>query len=94
MRYWQIFVRALLLICRYPLRSALLMLSGALGVSGVVSSINYGASGREQVLNQIRRLGTNVLIVTPLQSRTVAGPGTHGCRRYNSGGARLCGDAP
>lgn len=73
MRNWQIAVRSLLLIYRYPLRSALLMLSAALGVSGVVCSVNYGASGTKQVLDQIRRLGTNVLIVTPAQSRSVAG---------------------
>jgi putative ABC transport system permease protein len=49
------------------------MLSAALGVSGVVCSVNYGASGTKQILDQIRRLGTNVLIITPAQSRVVAG---------------------
>jgi putative ABC transport system permease protein len=49
------------------------MLSAALGVSGVVCSVNYGASGTEQILDQIRRMGTNVLIVTPAQSRAIAG---------------------
>jgi putative ABC transport system permease protein len=58
---------------RYRLRSALLMLSAALGVTGVVCSVNYGASGTRQILDQIRRLGTNVLIITPAQSRAVAG---------------------
>jgi len=72
-RYWHIVFRSLLLMYRYPLRSALLMLSAALGVSGVVCSVNYGASGTKQVLDQIRRLGTNVLMVTPAQSRSVAG---------------------
>lgn len=69
----QIVLRALRLMCRYRLRSALLMLSAALGVSGVVCSVNYGASGTKQILDQIRRLGTNVLIITPAQSRVVAG---------------------
>lgn len=58
---------------RYRLRSALLMLSAALGVIGVVCSVNYGASGTRQILDQIRRLGTNVLIITPAQSRAIAG---------------------
>lgn len=58
---------------RYRLRSALLMLSAALGVTGVVCSVNYGASGTRQILDQIRRLGTNVLIITPAQSRAIAG---------------------
>ena len=66
-------MRALGLIPRYPLRSGLLALSAALGVSGVVCSVNYGASGTKDVLDQIRRLGTNVLIITPGQSRPVAG---------------------
>ena len=73
MKQWQITSRSLRLILRYPLRSVLLALSAALGVSGVVCSMNYGASGTEKVLEQIRRLGTNVLIITPAQSRSVAG---------------------
>ena len=73
MRQWQIAVRALRLLLRYRLRSSLLMLSAALGVSGVVCSVNYGASGTKQILDQIRRMGTNVLIVTPAQSRAIAG---------------------
>jgi putative ABC transport system permease protein len=72
-RRWQILIRALRLMWRYRLRSALLMLSAALGVTGVVCSVNYGASGTRQILDQIRRLGTNVLIITPAQSRAVAG---------------------
>jgi len=72
-RYWQIALRAWLLISRYQLRSGLLMLSAILGVSGVVCSVNYGASGTKQILAQIRQLGTNVLIITPAQSRAVAG---------------------
>lgn len=73
MRFWQITRHSFLLITRYPLRSGLLMLSAAVGVSGVVCSVNYGASGTKQVLDQIRRLGTNVLIITPAQSRSIAG---------------------
>ena len=69
----QILIRALRLMWRYRLRSALLMLSAALGVTGVVCSVNYGASGTRQILDQIRRLGTNVLIITPAQSRAIAG---------------------
>jgi putative ABC transport system permease protein len=69
----QIVFRALRLMSRYRLRSALLMLSAALGVSGVVCSVNYGASGTKQILDQIRRMGTNVLIITPAQSRVIAG---------------------
>ncbi len=72
-RQRQVIIRALRLMCRYRLRSALLTLSAALGVSAVVCSVNYGASGTKQILDQIRRMGTNVLIITPAQSRVIAG---------------------
>ena len=72
-RQRQIIIRALRLMWRYRLRSALLMLSAGLGVCGVVCSVNYGASGTKQILDQIRRMGTNVLIITPAQSRVIAG---------------------
>ena len=71
-RTWQILLRALRLLWRYPLRSALLLLSAVLGVTGVVCSVNYGASGTQQILDQIRHMGTNVLIITP-QSQAIAG---------------------
>ena len=79
-RNLQIGVRALRLLWRYRLRSALLMLSAALGVGGVVCSVNYGAGGSKQILDQIRRMGTNVLIITPTESRAIAG-------RARTGGA-------
>ena len=72
-RQLQIIFRALRLMWRCRLRSALIMLSAALGVVGVVCSVNYGASGTKQILDQIRRMGTNVLIITPVQSRAIAG---------------------
>ena len=49
------------------------MMSTAVGVAGVVCSVNYGASGTRKILDQIQRLGTNVLIITPAQSRAIAG---------------------
>jgi putative ABC transport system permease protein len=49
------------------------MLSAALGVAGAVSSVNYALGGRQKVVDQLARLGTNVLIVTPKQSRSVGG---------------------
>lgn len=72
-RTLQILWRALRLLCRYRLRSSLLVTSAALGVAGVVCSVNYGAGGNRRILDQIRRLGTNVLIITPAESRVVAG---------------------
>ena len=72
-RNLQIVFRALRLLWRYRLRSTLLTLSAALGVGGVVCSVNYGTGGSKQILDQIRRMGTNVLIITPEQSRVIAG---------------------
>lgn len=72
-RRFEIVLRSLRLLWRYRLRSTLVMLSAALGVTGVVCSVNYGASGTQKILEQIRQMGTNVLIVTPTASRTAAG---------------------
>lgn len=62
---------ALSSIWRFPLRSGLLLLSAMLGVAGVTSAISYAAEGRLKALNQIRLMGTNILVVTPQQSRAV-----------------------
>src|SRR6266567_1576252 len=72
-RFLKITPRAWKMLWRYRLRSGLLILMAALGVDGVVCSVNYGAGGTQQILDQIRRMGTNVLIITPAQSRAVAG---------------------
>lgn len=79
-RTLQIVFRALRPLWRNRLRSTLLMLSAALGVGGVVCSVNYGTGGSQQILDQIHRMGTNVLIITPEQSRVIAG-------RARTGGA-------
>src|SRR5215831_20044529 len=60
-------------VWRFRLRSALTLLASLLGVAGVITSVDYASGGRQQVLNQIRRLGTNVVNVTPQQSRSVGG---------------------
>ncbi|MBA3963652.1 MAG: ABC transporter permease [Chthoniobacterales bacterium] len=39
----------------------------------MICSVNYGAGGTRKLLEQIQRLGTNVLIVTPSKSQSVAG---------------------
>ena len=73
MKFVHIMTRSLRLIWRFRLRSALMLLSALLGVSGVIASVNYASGGRQKVLNQIRRMGTNVLSVQPQQSRSVGG---------------------
>lgn len=49
-----------------------MILCAALGVAGAITAVNYASGGREQVLTQIRRLGTNVLTISAEQSRGVA----------------------
>jgi putative ABC transport system permease protein len=58
---------------RYPLRSLLVVACAALGVAGATTAVNYASGGRQQVMEQIRRLGVNVLTINALQSRAVAG---------------------
>lgn len=58
---------------RFPLRSLLVVFCAALGVAGAITAVNYASGGREQVLEQIRRLGTNLVIVSAEQSRATAG---------------------
>jgi putative ABC transport system permease protein len=48
-------------------------MSAVLGVAGVITSVDYADAGRQQVLDQIKRMGTNVLIITPKLSRSVGG---------------------
>lgn len=48
------------------------------GTAGVIVSAGYAAGGRQKILNQFSQLGTNVLIVTPQQSRAVGGRGRTG----------------
>ena len=57
---------------RYQLRSALIMICAALGVAGAITVVNYASGGRAEVLQQIARLGTNVVVVSAKQSRAVA----------------------
>ena len=59
-------------IWRYPLRSCLVVTCAALGVAGAITAVNYASGGEQQVLEQIRRLGTNIVIVSAKQSRAVA----------------------
>jgi putative ABC transport system permease protein len=58
---------------RTRLRSALTVLAATIGVAGVVGSIAYARAGRRQVLEQIRRLGTNTLVVAAQPNRSIAG---------------------
>jgi putative ABC transport system permease protein len=60
-------------IWRYRLRSFLVIACAALGVAGAVASVNYASGGRAQVLEKIRRFGTNVIVINAEQSRAAGG---------------------
>ncbi|MCK6372236.1 MAG: hypothetical protein L6Q83_13115, partial [Gammaproteobacteria bacterium] len=67
---WRHLMRtALRQLWRYRLRSTLVILCAALGVAGAITAVNYASGGRAQVLEKIRRLGTNVVVVSAEQSR-------------------------
>ena len=46
-----------------------MMTCAALGVAGSIAAVNYAAGGRQQVVEQVARLGTNVIVVSALQDR-------------------------
>ncbi len=60
-------------IWRYRLRSTLVISCAALGVAGAITSVNFASGGRAQVLEKIRRLGTNVIVINAEQSRAQGG---------------------
>ncbi len=58
---------------RFRLRSTLVICCAALGVAGAITAVNYASGGQQQVLDQIRRLGTNILVVSAKPSEATAG---------------------
>ena len=58
---------------RFRLRSGLIVCCAGLGSAGVIVSVNFAAGGRQQVLEQIRRMGTNLVMVTAQPDRARAG---------------------
>ena len=65
--------RSVRVLWRFPLRSGLTIVSAVIGVSGALTSVNYALGGRAKVTNQLASLGTNLLTVTPQESRSVGG---------------------
>ncbi|MEM8497425.1 MAG: ABC transporter permease [Pseudomonadota bacterium] len=56
---------ALTAIIRYPLRSSMLLLAIAIGVSAVLMLTSLGEGARTYVTKEFNSLGTNLLIITP-----------------------------
>ena len=73
LRFFYIALDSLRVLWRFRFRSVLILLSAMLGVAGVIISVDFASGGRQQALNQIERMGVNVLAVTPQQDRSVGG---------------------
>jgi putative ABC transport system permease protein len=58
---------------RSHLQAALAIAAAIGGTGGVIVCTGYAASGRQKVFDQFRRMGTNTIVVTPQQSRSVGG---------------------
>ncbi len=58
---------------RFRLRSLLVVSCAALGVAGAVTAVNYASGGRSLVLEKIRRLGADVIVVNAEQARASGG---------------------
>ncbi len=77
---------------RYRLRSALVIACAALGVAGAITAVNYASGGRQQILDSIQRLGTNIVVVSAKTKPCRGGSGTnrvdcHDTRRIGLPGA-------
>lgn len=58
---------------RSRLQAVLAIVAAVTGTAGVAVSTGYAASGRQKIFDQFRRMGTNLIVVTPIQSRAVGG---------------------
>jgi putative ABC transport system permease protein len=58
---------------RFRLQAVLTIAATITGTAGVIVSTGYAAGGRQKILDQFAQLGTNVILVTPQQSRAVGG---------------------
>ena len=73
LRIWQVLRISLRNFLRFRLQAALIVVSAITGTAGVLVSTGYAAGGRQKILDQFARLGTNIIVVTPQQSRSVGG---------------------
>ena len=67
----QIVAVALRNFYRARLHAWLSIAAAIAGTGGVVVCAGYAAAGRQMILNQFQQMGTNLVIVTPQQSRAV-----------------------
>jgi putative ABC transport system permease protein len=58
---------------RFRLQAVLITVAAMAGTAGVIVSTGYAAGGRQKILDQFSRLGTNIIVVTPQLSKAVGG---------------------
>jgi len=58
---------------RFRLQAVLIVVASLTGTAGVLVSTGYAAGGRQKILDQFAQMGTDVIIVTPQQSRAAGG---------------------
>jgi putative ABC transport system permease protein len=71
LRFRQILIIASRNFFRFRLQAVILIAASVTGTAGVIVSTGYAAGGRQKILDQFAQLGTDVIIVTPRQSRAV-----------------------
>ncbi len=72
-RAWRIAGIALRHFRRSRLHAALAIAAALTGTGGVTVCTEYAAAGRQKIVDQFGRMGTNLIVVTPAQSRAVGG---------------------
>jgi len=61
------------ILTAHPLRTVLSVVGVAIGIAAVVLMVSVGRGAEKQILDRIRSLGTNLIVVQAAQARTVAG---------------------
>jgi len=61
------------ILAAHPLRTVLSVIGVAVGIAAVVLMVAVGRGAEKQILDRIRSLGTNLIVVQAAQARTVAG---------------------
>ena len=61
------------ILVAHPLRTVLSVVGVAVGIAAVVLMVAVGRGAEKQILDRIRSLGTNLIVVQAAQARTVAG---------------------
>jgi putative ABC transport system permease protein len=65
MTLWESVRIAMRMVTANPLRSALTMLGIVIGIAAVIAMVAIGSGAQQQVTNQIRSLGSNLVLVQP-----------------------------